>query len=105
MTIILTIFKGTEQFNIIIKMKLKGLKNFDQFATPPKLLIARGSEERGKEYSDNFGSWIGFILSSMALFFCLFYLKYLIDEMHSYNKDTYKTSVQTNRFDDTTNSF
>jgi hypothetical protein len=62
------------------------------------LLIARGSEKRGKEYHDHFGSWLGFGLSVAAFGLAIFYLKYLLDEMNSYRNDIYKTFVQTNNF-------
>jgi hypothetical protein len=74
-------------------MTIKLLKLLDQFATEPKLLIARGSENRGKDYSDRFGSWVGLTLTIFVTGFSLFYLNYLYVEMTTSSNDIYKSFV------------
>ena len=72
-------------------MNFKILKQVDQFAQPPKFLVARGGDERDKKFWNFFGSWLGFFLTIMMVTSCLFYLSFLVNEMFSYNNDVYKS--------------
>ena len=86
-------------------MNIKILKQADQFAQPPKFLVARGGDERKKVYWNFFGSWFGLGLTFLALSMCFGYIFYLINNMATGQNDAFKRQEIQNDFGEDSNAF